>query len=129
MPDPQQYLGFVEFTGEGVEEGLLDARKQAKALLGFDSSLRFFVGRQIPELQKADYEIPVRVEKGSWQAHLPQTIGQWVLTAGGLAITAYITAAATKMGQHDFANVGLKDVFRRSIEGIQMVYQDRQASW
>jgi hypothetical protein len=50
VPDFQEYIGFVEFIGEGVQEGLLDARKQAKALIGFDSSLRFFVGMQIPEL-------------------------------------------------------------------------------
>lgn len=118
MPEPEECIGFVEFTGEGVNEGLLDARKQAKALIGFDSSLRFFVGRQIPSSQKADYEIPVRVQRGSWQALIPHTIGQWILTAAGAGITAYITAAATNMAQKDFADVGLKDVFRKSMEGM-----------
>jgi hypothetical protein len=56
MPELQEYLGFVEFTGEGVDDGLLDARKQASALIGFDSSIRYFVGRQIPDLQNADYK-------------------------------------------------------------------------
>jgi len=102
-----------------VQEGLLDARKQAKALIGFDSSLRFFVGMQIPELQKAEYDIPVRVEKGSWQALIPQSIGQWILAGAGTVFLTYLTTAAAKMAQNDFADVGIKDVFRRSLEGIQ----------
>lgn len=120
-PEMAESLGFVELTGqgEGLADGFLDARKQAKALIGFDSSLRFFVGRQIPELQQSDYEIPVRVQKGSWQALLPQTIGQWLLTAVGAGITAYLTAAATKMAQNDFKEIGVRDLFRKSLEGIQ----------
>lgn len=118
MPEPD-FIGYVEFTGEGVADGLLDARKQAKALIGFDNSLRFFVGRQIPELQKVDYEIPVRVQKGSWQALLPQTVEQWLLTVAGAGVATYISTAASKMAQNDFKDVGMKDVFRRSLEGIQ----------
>jgi len=119
MPDAKEYIGYVEFTGDGIAEGLLDARKQAKALVGFDSSLRFFVGRQLPELQKAEYEIPVRVEKGSWQALIPQSIEQWIMAGASAVVLAYLTTAATKMAQNDFANVGMKDVFLRSLEGIQ----------
>lgn len=119
MPNSQEYIGFVEFTGEGVQEGLLDARKQAKALIGFDSSLRFFVGMQIPELQKADYDIPVRVEKGSWQVLIPENIEAWIKLWASTAVLAYLTSAAAKIAQNDFADVGLKDIFRRSLEGIQ----------
>jgi len=119
MPDSNQYIGYVEFVGEGIDEGLLDARKQAKALIGFDSALRFFVGQQLPELQKTEYEIPVRVKEGSWQALIPQSIEQWMLAGASAIVLAYFTTAATKMAQNDFANIGMKDVFRRSLEGIQ----------
>lgn len=119
MPDPNRYIGYVEYVGEGVEEGLLDARKAAKALLGFDNSLRFFVSRQHPEFQQLDYEIPVRIEKGSWQALLPQTVEQWLMTAAGIATTAYLTAAATQMAQRDLKDVGLRDVFQKALQGIQ----------
>jgi hypothetical protein len=119
LPNSQEYIGFVEFTGKGVQEGLLDARKQAKALIGFDSSLRFFVGMQIPELQKADYDIPVRVEKGSWQVLIPENIEAWIKLWASTAVLAYLTSAAAKTAQNDFADVGLKDIFRRSLEGIQ----------
>lgn len=119
MPDAQQYIGYVEYIGEGVTEGLLDTRKAAKALLGFDKSLRFFVGKQIPELQKTDYDIPVRIQKGSWQALIPENIEQWVMIGAGTVVTAYLVAAAKKMAERDFADVGLKDVFRKSLQGIQ----------
>jgi len=115
------YLGYLQYSGDLVKEGFLDARKAAQALLGFDDSIRFFVGREEPRLREIDYEIPVRIEKGTWQALIPQSIGAWVLTAGGIAATAYIATAARELAKTHFEEKGIRDVFREALCGIQWV--------
>ncbi len=117
----KEYLGYLQYSGESVKEGFLDARKSAQALLGFDDAIRFFVGREEPSLREIDYEIPVRIEKGSWQALIPQSIGEWVMTAAGIAATAYIATAAREIAKKDFEDKGIRDVFRKALCGIQWV--------
>jgi hypothetical protein len=97
----------------------MDARKSAQALLGFDESVRFFVGYQDRRLKDIDYEMPVRIRQGSWEALIPATIGHWVMTAGGLGATAYAVKAAQKMADHDFHDVGLGVVFQKALRGMQ----------
>ena len=38
-----QYIGYLKYSGHSVNDGCLDARKAANALIGFDESLRFFI--------------------------------------------------------------------------------------
>ncbi len=59
----EEYIGYLKYEGKLVEEGLLDARKAAQALLGFDEAIRFFVGQQSPLLRDLDFELPVRLRK------------------------------------------------------------------
>lgn len=119
MSKDQEYLGYIKYSGHLVEEGFLDARKSAEALLGFDEILRFFVQRDRPELRDLNFEIPVRVQKGSWEALIPHTIGQWIVAALGLASTAYVTEAARKMAGNDFKDLGFSDVFRKALKSAQ----------
>ena len=53
----EQYLGYLKYEGELVDEGLMDARKSAQALLGFDECVRFFVCQLTPNLKNVDFEI------------------------------------------------------------------------
>jgi len=115
----EQYLGYVKYEGRLVDHGLMDARRQANALLAFDSALRYFVSKQIPELGGLDFEIPVRVREGSWEALLPETVAGWAQAGLGVVLTAYFARAAQKMAEKDFANVGLVDVFRRAMAAIK----------
>ncbi len=114
-------LGYIKYKGKLVEEGFLDARKSAQALLGLDSALRFFSSYQRPRLSTVQYEIPVRIQKGCWEALIPAAIAKLFFGGVGIGASAYIVAAATKMAQKDFKDVGLKDVFRKSIESMQWV--------
>ena len=50
--DEETYLGYIRYSGELVESGLMDARKSAQALIGFDEAVRFFVGCQDDKLKK-----------------------------------------------------------------------------
>jgi hypothetical protein len=115
----EPYLGYLKYSGALVDDGMMDARKSAQALLGFDQSVRFFVGYQDARLKLIDYEMPVRIRQGSWEALIPVSIGQWLTTAVGLASTAYMVKAAHKMAEHDFQDVSLAAVFKKALRGMQ----------
>ena len=115
-----KYLGFIKFDGELVSDGIMDARKSAQALLGFDEAVRFFVGQQAPELIKNDFEFPVQVKKGSLVIAVPDLI-ELVKLGGGAIVAAYGIKAAQKMAERDFENFGIKDIFKRSILAMQWI--------
>lgn len=117
--DEEKYLGYIKYDGELVEDGLMDARKQAQALIGYDSALRYFIGKQAPELNNLDFEIPVRIKKGSWEALIPETVAGWVQAGLGVVATAYFTKAAQKMAEKDFEDFGITDIFKNSAEAIK----------
>ncbi len=117
--DEEKYLGYIKYDGELVENGLMDARKQAQALIGYDSALRYFIGKQAPELRNLDFEIPVRIKKGSWEALIPETVADWVQAGLGVVATAYFTKAAQKMAEKDFADFGITDIFKKSVEAVK----------
>lgn len=112
-------LGYIKYEGSSVREGLMDARKQAEALLGLDAALRHFVSKQAPDLESLDYEIPVRVQEGSWEALIPNGVGEWVQAGAGIAATAYVAKAAQKMAENDFGKVGFGTLFKNAMSAIQ----------
>ena len=67
MNQEEKYIGYLKYSGKSIEDGLLDARKSAEALLGFDEILRYFITKDIPDLKDIDFEIPVRIRKGCWE--------------------------------------------------------------
>lgn len=115
----EKYIGYIKYEGPLVEDGLMDARKQAKALLGFDSALRYFIAKRAPDFRNLDFEIPIRVRMGSWEALIPETVAGWVQAGFGVAATAYFTKAAQKMADKDFEDVGVTDLFRTAIDAIK----------
>lgn len=117
--EEEKYLGYIKYEGPLVEDGLMDARKQAKALIGFDSALRYFIAKRAPNFRNLDFEIPVRVRKGSWEALIPETVAGWVQAGLGVVATAYFTKAAQKMADKDFEDFGITDLFRSAIDSIK----------
>ncbi len=115
----ENYIGYIKYDGEFVKDGLMDGRKQAQALIGLDDALRYFISKQVPELTKLDFEIPIRVKKGSWEALIPETAASWAKAGLGVVATAYFTKAAQKMAEKDFSDFGISDVFKKSIEAIK----------
>jgi len=95
----KDYLGFLKYEGELVKDGFLDARESAAILLAFDESIRFFARR---DGIRDDFQLPVRIEKGSWEVLIPNTLLEWTLTAVGAGATAYISTAMAKLAHNDF---------------------------
>jgi hypothetical protein len=115
------FLAYVKYQGDLIEDGYLDTRKSAEALLGIDEVIRYFLYQVDKDLQKVEFEIPVRIRKGSWEALIPHDVLGWLLTAGGAGVTAYATTALNKMAEHDFKDKGLKDVFKKVVKSIKWV--------
>jgi hypothetical protein len=116
--EDNEYIGYLKYQGELVKDGYLDARKAATALIGFDEILRYFIYQESPRFKEVDFEIPVKIEKGSWIAFIPDTIQEWLLAGGGVAVTTYLTAAAKKLAENDFKEVGIKDLFKKAFQGL-----------
>ncbi|MDD9177081.1 hypothetical protein PVK63_19605 [Aliivibrio sp. S2TY2] len=117
--EQEKYLGYIKYDGELVIDGLMDARRQAKALLAFDDVLRDFIIKQVPELKNVDFEIPMRVQKGSWEALIPETVAGWLQAGFGIVATAYFSKAASKMAENDFESFGFTTIFTKALEGIK----------
>ena len=89
MEQEEKYLGFLKYEGELVNEGFMDARKSAQALLGFDETVRFLIGQQAPELRKSDFDFPGKKgvgDKCEWKQLLNVTdpfnraeVESWIL--------------------------------------------------
>ncbi len=116
--EEQKYLGYLKYFGKSVDDGFLDAKKAANALIGFDEILRYFIYQESSSFQDLDFEIPVKIEKGSWLAYIPDTIQEWLMTGGGIATTTYLTTAAKKMAENDFKEIGFKTIFKNAFKSI-----------
>lgn len=116
MNDYSDYIAYLKYEGSSVEEGFLDARKAANALLGFDESIRFYL---LKEGVTDDFEIPVRIRRGSWEALIPKTLMDWVLTAGGAGATTYVVTAAAQMAKNDFEKISLGELIQKIVHRLQ----------
>ena len=65
--ETNEVFAYIKYEGELVQDGFLDAKKSGEALLGIDEALRFFLYHEDSSMQKIEFEIPVRVLKGSWE--------------------------------------------------------------
>jgi len=112
----EKYIGYLKYSGEAVQDGLMGARESAEALLGFDEMLRHFVAKEEPLLKNADFEIPVRIKKGSWEALIPAGLALWFGKD-------YLSAVAKKAGSDGLFETGpAKDIvkiFEFSLQVIQ----------
>jgi len=123
MENQDNYLAYFKYDGELVEDGYLDARKSAEALIGIDEIFRYFLHEKSPELSEIDFELPVRVRKGSWETIIPENIGEWLQLIVGSGITTYSISALKKMAQNDIGDSGFKDVFKGIIKSVKWTIQ------
>ncbi len=117
---PENHIGSIKYCGESIKEGMFDARKASQALIGFDEAIRFFSTIQYPKFQEIDYELPVKIRQGSWEAFIPDAI-TWVKVTGAMAAFMYVAKAVQKMAENDFDKVGIKTIIRKSVEAIKWV--------
>ena len=128
MDKEEKYIGYLRYYGESsVKDGLLDMRKSAEALVGFDEILRYFLVREDPSLFGVEFEIPVRIRKGSWEAAIPEIIDK-LLSPSGILTTAgsvYLLTTAKKAAEVGLFNTAtakdIKAAFRAAIKSAQWI--------
>lgn len=111
----QQAVGFISYEWEGAPAGVIDANAGGNALIGIDEAIRFFNRKQARGFSAASYEIPVRTAEGSWIAYV---LGVLAIAPVAFA-TSYAKKAGEKMAERDFAELGFKDVARKSVDALR----------
>jgi hypothetical protein len=117
--DKNDFLAYIKYQGSAIENGYMDARKSAEALIGFDEVIRFFLYQEDPELQSINFEIPVRIRKGSWEALIPLNIEDWIQAAISRSSATNATSALKKLAENDFKDKKFRDVFKSVFKGIK----------
>ncbi len=109
------YIGYIKYEGALVKEGVMDARKQAQALLAIDHAFRHFITQQIPESHDFEFEIPVKIKDGSWVVVIASVIGLGLFRT----YMAYCKRAGELMAENDFKNVGCLDAVKKAQDAIK----------
>jgi hypothetical protein len=82
-------LAYLKYDGELTDEGYLDIKKSADVLYGFDKSLRYFLYQENHAIQDIEFEIPVKIRKGSWEALIPDSIEKLIIAISIFGVGAY----------------------------------------
>jgi hypothetical protein len=120
--DEEKVLAFIKYDGESVSNGYLDARKSGEALIAIDETLRYFIIQEEPSLSELEFDLPVRVRKGSWETIIPQNIDALIIKAGATwVIGKYVGSALSEMAKNDLKDVGFKSIIKKSFQGLVWV--------
>lgn len=109
-------LGFIKYSGDEYQAGVIDAGSAGAALTGLDEAIRFFNVQQAAELSGLEYELPVKTRAGSWEAVL---LGSTAI--GGAFALGYAKKAGERMAENDCKEIGLKDVLGKSLKALQLL--------
>ncbi|MCD6068274.1 MAG: hypothetical protein K0S33_3100 [Bacteroidetes bacterium] len=116
--DNDEILGYIKYEGQLVSDGYLDARKSADTLLGIDEVIRYFIYQENPQIQGFEFEIPVRIRKGSWETIFPENPEKWAAGAFALWMAGkYTGSALEEIAKNDFKDVSLKEIFKKAFKG------------
>tara|TARA_B110001469_G_scaffold123881_1_gene136595 strand:- start:1416 stop:2408 length:993 start_codon:yes stop_codon:yes gene_type:complete len=111
-------IGYLKYHGESVEKGMIDARSAGEALLSLNNSLSHTISIRYPFLSDVDVSTPVIIQKGSWEALIPDTIEAWFKAGAGVVITTYMTTVAKRLADNGFKDKTLTDVLKDGLEAI-----------
>jgi hypothetical protein len=114
-------LAYLKYEGTLISEGYLDLKKSADVLYGLDKSLRYFLYQENQDIQEIEFDIPVRIKKGSWEALIPDSIEKIIIAASLFSAGAYSKKALEKMAERDFEKIGFKDLFKKAFKALVWV--------
>lgn len=118
----ENIFASIKYEGHLVEDGFLDARRAGEALIGIDETLRYFLYQENPDFEKVEFEVPVRIRKGSWETLFPENINEVLIkTSLTWGAMKYFGSAFSEMAKKDFKDVGFTDVFEQAFKGLTWV--------
>ncbi len=117
-----EVFAFLKYEGELVSDGFMDAKKSGEALINLDEALRYFLFQESSELKITEFEIPVRIRKGSWETVFLENFDQMLLKASATwAASKYFGSMLSQMAKNDFDKVGFKSIFKRAYKAMTWV--------
>jgi hypothetical protein len=123
----KEIFAQIKYEGNLVEDGYLDAKKAGEVLIGIDNILRYFLYQEDKKFKKIDFEIPVRIKKGSWVTEfLANYDAVLIKTALTWGASKYFGSALSEMAKNDFKDVGFKDIFKKAFKGLTWVLKIAQ---
>lgn len=118
----EEIFAQIKYEGKLVEDGYLDAKKAGEALIGIDEALRYFLYKEDSKFRNMEFEIPVKVKKGSWVTEFLSNFDAILIkTALTWGASKYFGSALSEMAKSDFENVGFKDVFKKAFKAMTWV--------
>ncbi len=115
--EQEPIFAFIKYEGELVKDGYLDARKSGEALVGIDELIRYFIYQENPAIKDLEFEIPVRVRKGSWETVFPDNVDFFIKVLATWMVGKYTGSALSEIAKNDFKEVSFKTIFKRAIKG------------
>ena len=100
--------------------------KSAEILIGIDDMFRYFLSQKNPDISEIEFEIPIRIRKGSWEALIPENIGEWLGAALGTGVATYLINYVKKLAENDAKDKGLKDVFKGIVKAVKWSIEIRK---
>ena len=120
--DDNKIFAKIKYEGALVEDGYLDAKKSGLALLGIDDAIKYFIYQESSAFDNIEFEVPVKVQKGSWETVFPDNIDEILLKTCLFWGTAkYFGTALGEMAKSDFKDFGFKDVFKGAFKAMTWV--------
>ena len=117
MNQKEKRIGYLKYSGTSIKDGLFDMRKSAEALLGFNEILRFFLLKEDPNLLNINFEIPVRVSRGSWMIEIVDKI----FSVEGI-VAIYAIKSAQKAATDGLFEIGIAKDIQVVFQGIYKIY-------
>lgn len=126
-----EYFAYIKYEGENIQGGLFGVRDAADALLGFDVALRYVLEKELPELRRIKYDIPVKIREGSWEGLLPDQIEQYIQVVQAIGIkgvlnvslAVYLTRLASQAATEGLFSTGVAKDVKRAFELAVRVVQ------
>ena len=124
-----EYIGYIKYQGPHIQNGLFGAREAATALRGFDEMFRYFLIKEEPAFAKIKFDLPVKVEEGSWELLIPDAIEHLMYVAAGSGIVF----CTLKKYFETMADIAAKDgIFQTgAAKDVKLIFQKafQMAQW
>lgn len=114
-------LAYFKYKGKLVTSGYLDARKAAETLQGIDEVMRFFLIQTERTLAGLDFDIPVTIRQGGWEAAIPHGFSAWLAQAVAARAAKIANADANQITEQHLQEVKVKDLVISAVKSMKWV--------
>ena len=119
IEDGVRPVGTVYITGDSVENGEVDLGKTITYLRGLESALKYYIGKEKPELVGRNYSIDVRVRPGSLVTEVIGLVVGAGALVGGVGIGAYVKTAAEQLAKNDMEGKTSAELAKDAVSSLK----------